>query len=378
MDPGRPRGSGRPVPRRDGAQTPHRDRRLPWPRVPARERPQHHQHRAGGGGDALPPHDQRLPRVLARLRLLLRPPDPRVPRPRHRRGLRHQDRGQGERGRAAPGRAPVLEVGRRAHRHGHQHRPVPGRRRQVPPDPGHHRRPERGPQPVQHSDQVDPGAARPRGPGRRRRPHRRPPQPLDRHPRPGRLAADRAGNATAGQAGGRGAPAQRGRDPLRRPGGPGAARALRPRRPGPSGRRGLPGRRGHLDRRRAAAPATRDPRPLHGLAGPEPARPGPPLRRALRRPLLPGQGRAGPAGRPRGRDHQGLGGDRRRTAGPTGGRGSPRPGIRTPRPVGTTTRWPTTGADDGCRASGVADGPPPDRAPTGDRPNSSGSSERGW
>ena len=40
---------------------------------------------------------------------------------------------------------------------------------------------------------------------------------------------------------------------------------------------------------------------LHGLAGPQAARPGPPLRRALRRPLLPGQVRAGPAGRPRGR-----------------------------------------------------------------------------
>ena len=47
------------------------------------------------------------------------------------------------------------------HRHGHQHRPLPVGRGQVPPDAGHRRGPERGPQPVQHPHQVDPGAARP-------------------------------------------------------------------------------------------------------------------------------------------------------------------------------------------------------------------------
>ena len=53
----------------------------------------------------VPLHDQRLPGLQPRLRLLLRPADPRVPRPRHRPRLRQQDRRQGQRRRAAAGRA---------------------------------------------------------------------------------------------------------------------------------------------------------------------------------------------------------------------------------------------------------------------------------
>ena len=84
-------------------------------------------------------------------------------------------------------RAP--NVGRRAHRHGDQHRPLPARRGQVPPDPG--RRPDagRGPQPVQHPDQVDAGPARPRPPGGGGRADVGARSTFDRHARPRRLAS---------------------------------------------------------------------------------------------------------------------------------------------------------------------------------------------
>ena len=83
--------------------------------------------------------------------------------------LRAQDRGQGQRGRAPACRAALAEVGRRSHRHGHQHRPVPARRGQVPPDPGHRRDALGGAQPLQHPDQVD------ADPARRRAARARPP-----------------------------------------------------------------------------------------------------------------------------------------------------------------------------------------------------------
>ena len=53
----------------------------------------------------------------------------------------------------------VAQVGRRAHRHGDQHRPVPVGRGQVPPDPGDRRGAGRSRQPVQHLDQVHAGPA---------------------------------------------------------------------------------------------------------------------------------------------------------------------------------------------------------------------------
>ena len=111
-------------------------------------------------------HDQRLPRLQPRLRLLLRPADPRLPRVRDRRRLRPQDRRQGQRRRTAAGRAGVAAVDGRVHRHGHQHRPVPAGRGQVPPDPGHRRRARRGGQPLLHPHQVHPDPARPRPAGR--------------------------------------------------------------------------------------------------------------------------------------------------------------------------------------------------------------------
>ena len=70
-----------------------------------------------------------------RVYVLLRPADPRVPRPRHRRGLRAPDRGEGQRGGAAAGRAAQSEVDRRVDRDGHQHRPLPAVRGEVPADP---------------------------------------------------------------------------------------------------------------------------------------------------------------------------------------------------------------------------------------------------
>ena len=66
-------------------------------------------------------------------------------------------------------------------------------------------------QPFFHPDQVDADPAGPRPAGRRRPPDRRAGQPVDRDPRRGGVAADRAGDAAAPPAGGGGPPAQRGR-----------------------------------------------------------------------------------------------------------------------------------------------------------------------
>ena len=53
--------------------------------------------------------------------------------------LRPGDRREDERGRAAAGRARPQPLGRAPHRHGHEHRPVPARRGQVPAHPRDHR-----------------------------------------------------------------------------------------------------------------------------------------------------------------------------------------------------------------------------------------------
>ena len=92
------------------------------------------------GDAAVPVHRQRLPRLLARLPLLLRAAHPRVPRHGLRHRLRHPGRGQDQRRRgAAPRAAPaVMAAGDR--RAGHQHRPVPTRRGPLRADAGHHRR----------------------------------------------------------------------------------------------------------------------------------------------------------------------------------------------------------------------------------------------
>ena len=79
-------------------------------------RPADRQPRSRAVADAVPVHDQRLPRLPPRVHVLLRPADPRVPGDGHRRGLRAADRGQGQRRRAAaPGaRRPVAGRARRS------------------------------------------------------------------------------------------------------------------------------------------------------------------------------------------------------------------------------------------------------------------------
>ena len=185
LGPGRERGGRHALRRRAGGGTARGQGRLRRHGVPPRQRPHHHQHGAGGEPHALPPHDQPVSGVQPRLRVLLRPADARLPRPRDRDGLRAQDRGQGQRRRAPAGRAAGALVGRRSHRHGHQHRSLPARRRQVPPDAGHRRDAVGRPQPVQHPDQVDADPARRRRAGRGERAHR------------GRRSASRSARSTA-------------------------------------------------------------------------------------------------------------------------------------------------------------------------------------
>ena len=157
---GRERGGRHALSRRAGGGAPRREGRLRRHGVPPRERPHHHQHGAAGERRAVPPHDQPVSRVQPCLRLLLRPADPRLSRARDRERFRAQDRGQGQRRGTAAGRAALAQVGRRQHRHGHQYRPLPARRGQIPPHEGHRRDAVAGAQPVQHPDQVDPRAAR--------------------------------------------------------------------------------------------------------------------------------------------------------------------------------------------------------------------------
>ena len=64
---------------------------------------------------AVPLHHQRLPGMQPRLRVLLRAPHPRVPGARHRRGLRAQTRGEGQRGRTGPRRACARPAGTARH-----------------------------------------------------------------------------------------------------------------------------------------------------------------------------------------------------------------------------------------------------------------------
>ena len=79
--------------------------------------------------------DQRLSRLHPCVHILLRPPDPRIPRLRHRRRLRPQDRRQDQCGREAAGRARRSAMARRAGGDGHEHRSVPARRGEVPAHP---------------------------------------------------------------------------------------------------------------------------------------------------------------------------------------------------------------------------------------------------
>ena len=87
--------------RRGLAGAPHWAGGISGSRVPPRQRPHDHQQRASVFADGLPVHDQCLPRLLARLHLLFRPANPRVPGARDGRGLRAPDRRQGKCGRRA-------------------------------------------------------------------------------------------------------------------------------------------------------------------------------------------------------------------------------------------------------------------------------------
>ena len=81
---GRGRAARRAVRRRGDRRAPRRAGRVPGPRVLPRPLPHHHQPGAGGEPHAVPPHHQRLSRLQPRLRVLLRPPHPPLPRVRHR------------------------------------------------------------------------------------------------------------------------------------------------------------------------------------------------------------------------------------------------------------------------------------------------------
>ena len=116
---------------------------------------------------ALPVHRQRLPRLLARVPVLLRPAHPRVPGFGLRSRLRHPGRGEDQRRRRAAARTAPAVVAAGDRRAGDQYRPVSARRGPLRVDAGHHRRAHRFRHPVLHPDQghVAPprsAAARPR------------------------------------------------------------------------------------------------------------------------------------------------------------------------------------------------------------------------
>ena len=84
--------------------------------------------------------DQPMRGCLHRVPLLLRPQDARLPRLRRRQGLRHPDRGQGQRGGSARQGSREADLGAASGRARNQHRPIPARRGTVPADARHHRR----------------------------------------------------------------------------------------------------------------------------------------------------------------------------------------------------------------------------------------------
>ena len=120
--------------------------------------------------DAVPLDDQPVPWLHPCVRLiglLLRPPDPHLPRPQRPRGLRARDRRQGQRPGARARRAPQAVMARRARRARHQHRSVPVGRGPLPADGGDLGGDARLRQPVLDPDQVAAAAARHRADARR-------------------------------------------------------------------------------------------------------------------------------------------------------------------------------------------------------------------
>src|SRR3989475_5218762 len=105
--------------------------------------------------------DQSLSRLRARLRLLLRPPEPCVPRALAGARLRDQAVREDQRGRAAARRA--LEAGLRTEsdRHRREYRLLPADRAKIQDHPADRRDPRRMRASVHDGDQVRPGRARP-------------------------------------------------------------------------------------------------------------------------------------------------------------------------------------------------------------------------
>ena len=117
---------------------------------------------AAGFADAVPMDDQPVPRLHARLQVLLRAADPQVSRLRRRPGLRARDRGQGQRAGGAAGGAGEALVEGRARGARHQHRPVPVGRGPLQADARDLEGAARRPQPVLDPDEVAAAAAGPR------------------------------------------------------------------------------------------------------------------------------------------------------------------------------------------------------------------------
>ncbi len=219
-------------------------------------------------------HRQRLPRLLARLPLLLRPAHPRVPGIGLRRGLRHPGRGEDECRRRAAARAVPAVVAAGDGGAGHQHRPVSARRGALCTHAGNHCRACRFRYTVLDPDQGHAVAPRPAADHRGGRTGRRQRRGVAGRRRSRAAQGRRAGNPVAA-----GPPRADLRHPRSGPGLPchGGAGAAAPdglrgtsRRVVGSDRRG--GRDGG-DRVRAA-PAGLDARVVHGVAGAVPSRTG--------------------------------------------------------------------------------------------------------
>ena len=103
-----------------------------------------------------------LPRLRARLHLLLRPSHPRVPRLLRRTGLREPDTGQGACAGAAAKGAPEPALETPGHRALRRHRPVPANRTKAQDHPALPGGPGRVPQPGSDHHEEPPGHPRPR------------------------------------------------------------------------------------------------------------------------------------------------------------------------------------------------------------------------